>query len=178
MLRKIIEAVLLNLLIALPLCVQSQNFEIKIIQDSVLYKPDSNNIIWLKKGLFKIQVELKKLEGIYLYAAFRDSIYKLENNQEVPDFKNLPAMSMAEETFNPLQELSVSDDGWSYWFYNAKEDWHRMDKDVVIGKESIIITKSVKQFFITPDEKTLPIKELNDTLYLFFISARENKKMS
>lgn len=168
---------LINLLIALPLCVQSQSFEIKIIQDSVFYKPDSNNVVWLKKGLFKLQVELKNLEGVYLYAAFKDSIYKLENSQQVPDFKNLPAMSMAEETFNPLQELSVSDDGWSYWFYDAKEDWHRMDKDVTISKESVIITKSIKQFFITPGEKTLPIIELNDTLYLFFISAKGNKKM-
>jgi len=49
----------------------------------------------------------------------------LSENEKIPDFENLPAMAMAEANFNEDQELITSNDGWAFWFYDKKLNWHR-----------------------------------------------------
>ncbi len=155
---------------------QKEHFNITILQDAIVKTPDSAHVITLSKRPFKIQVTLQELEGVYLYAGFTDSVYATGDQQPIPDFENIPAMSMAEASFNPDQELIVSDDGWAYWFYNAKEDWHRFDKDILVEGKKITGSKSVKQFFLPTADKILPVADVMQPLYLFFFSARENKK--
>ena len=115
------------------------------------------------------------MEGVYLFAAFNDSIYKLNEQEPVPGFKDITSMSMAEEQFNPDQELIISDNGWVYWFFDPKLDWHRFDKEILVSGKQVIAAKSVKQFYFTSTEKVLPISEVAEPLYLFFISAKKNK---
>jgi hypothetical protein len=154
---------------------QNENFEIKIIQDSIVYKAEVNNTVWLQKKPFKIQIELMNLEGVYLYASFKDDIYKIKNDKPIPEFKNIPFMSMAEETFNVKQELIINPDGWAFWFYKASDNWHRMDKEVVVSKNSVIISKTIKQFYFPEKEEEVLIEENIKQLYLFFFSAKANE---
>jgi hypothetical protein len=174
--RSKINLVLACILLTKCIAAQKEHFDITIIQDSIVYTPDLNHVVKLQKKIFKVQVALQNIEGIYLYAAFKDSIYSINDKETVPGFKDVPPMSMAEESFNPDQELIISDDGWAYWFYNEKEDWHRFDKDITIAGKTITGTKSVKQFYLTATEKSLPVAEVVEPLYLFFFSAKENKK--
>jgi hypothetical protein len=153
---------------------QKPFFEIKIFQDSI-HTPNTENEVLLQKKPFKILVQLQDMEGVYMYAAFNDSIYKIDAQQEIPGFKDVPSMSMAEESFNPDQEMIISDDGWAYWFYDKKQDWHRFDKDIIIKGKKISGTKSVKQFYFTLDEKKIMVEDVSMPLYLFFFSATENK---
>ena len=154
---------------------QNQTFEIKIIQDSIVYKADENNTVLLHKRPFKIQIELKNIEGVYLFASLHDTIYKLKDSKQIPDFKNIPSMSMAEETYNANQELIISNDGWAYWFYKPTDNWHRMDKEVIVTKSSITISKTIKQFYFSASEDEVSIENNKKQLYLFFFSAKQNE---
>lgn len=173
--RKIISISLACLFVSISGFAQKEYYKIKVIQDTVQV-PGSNEVVFLQKKPFSIQVELQNLEGVYLFAAFKDSIYKLNERESIPDFKNLPSMSMAEEQFNPDQEIIIDDEGWAYWFYDAKLDWHRFDKEVLVSGKQVIATKTIKQFYLSSTEKVMPVAEVRETLYLFFVSAKENKK--
>ncbi len=152
-------------------CHAQKKFEISIIQDGNAITPGFTNEVVLSKAPFKIQVKLTKLEGVYLFAAFKDSIYKISNNETIPGFDQLPAMVMAENSFNPNQELIMNDEGWAYWFYDPKEDWHRFDKDIYIDTDKNVTgTKSVKQFYDYTAGKEFPIADVKSPLYLFFFS--------
>jgi hypothetical protein len=156
---------------------QKERFAISIIQDSMTVIPNGDNIVWFQKKPFKIQVELQHLDGVHVYAAFKDSIYKTMEGETIPDFRYLSGMSMAEDSFNINQELLISDDGWSYWFYDPGMDWHRMDRKVVIKGETVKISKTIKQFYLVQSEKTLAVRDVNAPLYLFFFSAKGNDNM-
>lgn len=160
-----------------PLYVVSQqkNAVIHIEQDGTIY-PVSGQEISLKKQPFRIVVTLRQLEGVYLFAGFTDSIYRLDANQKIPDFENIPRMTMAEPTFNEDQELIISSDGWAYWFYNEKTDWHRFDKNVQVNKDAVTGTKTIKQFYFPPTERTMPVSEVKEPLYLFFMAVDTGDK--
>jgi hypothetical protein len=157
-------------------CIAQKNtFGISIIQDGKVIQPGLMNEVVLSKTPFKIQVVLNKLAGVHLFAAFKDSIYKLGNNDSIPGFVDIPAMTMAENSFNPDQELLINDEGWAFWFYDPKLDWHRFDKDVVIEGDNITATKTVKQFYDVVSGKPMPVAEVKDPLYLFFMATQDDK---
>jgi hypothetical protein len=151
---------------------QNENFEVRIIQDSAVVKPNENGIVSLQKKIFKIEIDLVGVEGVYMYASFKDNIYKIKDNTAIPDFKNIPAKSMAEEEFNPDQELIISEDGWAYWFYKPSDRWHRMDKEVTIVGNKTTIRKTIKQFYFGDTEENLALEDNTKTLYLFFMAAK------
>lgn len=154
---------------------QNENFQIKIIQDSVEYKTDINNTISIQKKPFKIQIELKGIDGVYLFASFKDSIYKINYDKSIPGFKDIPSATMAEESFNPNQELMISHDSWAYWFYKPTDNWHRMDKEVVVTSNTTIISKTVKQFYFPDTEDEVLLENNKKQLYLTFFSAIKNE---
>jgi hypothetical protein len=168
--------ILFYLFISLSFAVnaQNENFQIKIIQDSTEYKADVNNNVSIKKKPFKIQIELKGIEGVYLFTSFKDSIYKIKNDKLIPGFKDIPSSTMAEESFNPNQELIISSDGWAYWFYKATDNWHRMDKEVVVTSNATIISKTVKQFYFPDTDDEVLLENNKKQLYLTFFSAIKN----
>jgi hypothetical protein len=166
---------LLALLFSFCASAQNENFSIRVIQDSVVYLADANNSMRLHKKPFKIQIELKNIEGVYLFASFNDSIFKIKNEKPIPDFKNIPSMTMAEESFNVNQELIMSNDSWAYWFYNANDNWHRMDKEVITSQNLITITKTIKQFYFPLTEDDVSVEKNQRQLYLFFFSGIRNE---
>jgi hypothetical protein len=174
------KTLLLSVLL-LPLAGLSQNTMdkiafIRVEQDTASYRLEGQEIT-LRKQPFKIVVTLQKVEGVYLYAGFTDSIYKLEAGQKIPDFQNLPAMTMAEVPFNEDQELLINPEGWAYWFYDRKTDWHRFDKKLEILKGGVMGTKTITQFYFTAIEKTMKVVDVSESLYLFFVAIdEENKK--
>lgn len=172
-----IKALILSvLLLPLAALAQDKTVTIHVEQEGVMFPAKGEEIV-LKKEPFKLVVTLKNVDGIYLFAGFTDSIYKLEADQKIPDFENLPGMTMAEATFNEDKELIISADGWAYWFYDKKTDWHRFDKDLRVEKDFVIGNKTVKQFYFPSTEKTMPVSEVQAPLYLFFVAMdKENKK--
>lgn len=131
--------------------------------------------IILQRKAFKIQVMLENMEGVYCYAAFDDSIYRLTEEMPLPDFAYLPDMAMAEEEFNKEKELIINPDGWAYWFYDPILNWHRFNKKVVhLDSNRVVGVKSVKQFYLLPAQKDIKPKDIKKPLYLFFVAVAEH----
>lgn len=171
---------LLIILLFTPVISFSQNKQvsIRIQQDESFLLDSFETHIVLQKKAFKIQVMLENIEGVYCYAAFDDSIYRLTENMPVPDFAYLPDMAMAEEEFNKEKELIINPEGWSYWFYDSKLNWHRFNKKIILlDSNRVVGIKSVKQFYLLPDQKDIKPKDIHKSLYLFFVAvAEENDK--
>jgi hypothetical protein len=132
----------------------------------------STNIITLKKSSFKFQVLLEHIEGVYLFASFSDSLYRLGDNDSIPGFTRLPEMTMTEVEYNKEKELMINNEGWSYWYYNPALPSHRFNKKIVLlDDDRVVGFKSVKQLYFLPERKERKIKEINQPLYLFFVAA-------
>jgi hypothetical protein len=149
----------------------AQKFAIDIIQDTLV--DQVNGEVQISRAPFKIEVTLEGLEGVYLYASFKDTIYRLKATDSIPGFADLPGMAMAEESFNKDKELIINDDGWAYWFYDKQQDWHRFDKDVSFIGNKTIGRKSVKQFYFGETKKAMKVKDISTPLYLFFVAATQ-----
>jgi len=128
--------------------------------------------ITLKKKTFKFQVYLQNMEGVYVFASIRDSVYRFSESGPIRDFIYLPLLELREERFNIYKELNISETGWSYWFYKPTAEWNPFQREVTaIDSNTVICTKIVKQLYDVANEKIIKLKELNVPLYLFFIAV-------
>lgn len=174
MIKQLLTGLFFTLLIAVSAGVQAQQkwMDIHIIQGDDVYTPGAGkDSIVLQKKTFRIQVLLQHTSGVYVFASFHDSLYRLSENIPVPDLAGLPYMAMAEEEFNREKELIVDDEGWSYWFYDPKMTWHRFNKKIILLDSGRVVgTKTIKQLFLPPSNETLRLKDNSSALYLFFLA--------
>ncbi|MCB0777461.1 MAG: hypothetical protein KDB99_14205, partial [Chitinophagaceae bacterium] len=118
---------------------------------------------------------LQNMDGVYVFASFGDSLNQLSANDPIPGFSEIPYMVMAEEYFNKEKELLISDQGWSYWFYDPQLDWHRFNKKIVqIETGGLVGKKTIKQVYVVEKRKEVKVKELKKPLYLFFVAIKES----
>lgn len=173
--REIIFLSICSFFLVTDTAAQPKGFSVRIVQEDDVHSPEpGTSTITLQQKAFKIQVLLQHLEGVYVFASFRDSLYNLPAPDPVPGFTTLSNMVMAEEAFNKDKELLVADDGWSYWFYNPSLDWHRFNKKMVfLDSGRIVGTRTVKQLYIVAEEESIKLKENNKPLYLFFVAAEK-----
>lgn len=165
------------LLLSAPavLFAQQKDISIRIVQDDVAYQLNEfETRLVLEKEGFKIQVLLSKAEGVYVFASFGDSVFKVSQAEPVPGFKNLPNMAMAEEEFNKNKELIISKEGWSYWFYDSELNWHRFNKKLVfLDSGKVVGVKSIKQLYLSDEKEEVKVKDIDKPLYLFFVAVAE-----
>ena len=168
--------VLLLLILPTLAYAQKRHVSIRIGQDqSTLLEAYESNII-LKKKTFKIQVMLENVAGVYVFAAFTDSICcRLTESDSIAGFMDLPGRTMAEPDFNKDKELLVSDDNsCSYWYYDKNLGSHRFNKKIFFPDTNIVIgTKTVKQLLHVPTQREIKIKDIKTPLYLFFVAVSE-----
>jgi hypothetical protein len=149
---------------------QEKAIAIRLLQHGVEVPPQ-NGIVLLDKKPFVIEVKLTNVEGVYLYAGFTDSIYRTEHHEAIPGYADLENMAMAEDEFNSEQELLISSEGWSYWFYDRSLNWHRFDKSVnIVDSETVIATKTIRQFNLVESQKMVKTERAGQPLYLFFVA--------
>ncbi len=153
---------------------QNKHITIRLGQDKSIALEEYESQVTFNKKNFKIQVLLENVAGVYCYASFSDSIYKLGTNDAIPGFDELPGLTMADEKFNDEKELMISKNGWSYWFYDPAIDWHRFNKKLVLlGNGRLVATKSIKQLYIVDQKKDIKLKDNDSPLYLFFVAIAE-----
>jgi hypothetical protein len=159
---------------------QEKAISIRLLQHGVEVLPQ-NGIVLLDKKPFSIEVKLTNVEGVYLYAGFTDSIYRTEHHEPIPGYADLADMAMAEDEFNKDQELLISNEGWSYWFYDHSMNWHRFDKTInIVDSETVIATKTIRQFNLIEAHKLVKTERVAQPLYLFFVAMEpgaENKEL-
>jgi hypothetical protein len=157
------------------LAAQQKNFQVRIVQDDFVSIPGKQqSTISLQKKSFRIQVLLENLKGVYTYASTSDTLYKLSDEDAIPEFGRLPELTMAEEEYNKEKELLVSTEGWCYWFYDPGLSWHRFNKKIIVLDSGRVVgAKTIKQLFFLPDRRSLKLKENNEPLYLLFVAVAE-----
>ena len=154
---------------------QEKDVFIRIVQDESFKLFDFQTNLTLKKKAFKFQILLNNIEGVYVFASIRDSVYRFTETSPIRDFSYLNLLKLREgDKFNVNKELNISETGWSHWFYNDTTEWHSFNrKSVGLGDKGIVCTKIVKQLYHTEEEKTVKLRNIDTPLYLFFIAVKE-----
>ncbi|TAE86785.1 MAG: hypothetical protein EAY81_05165 [Bacteroidetes bacterium] len=129
-----------------------------------------NTIVALEKDSFQIRITLKNQDGVFMNASFNSDYYDTKNHEKIKDYEWLGSKVMAESNFNANRQLFIHDENLSYLFYDPNKNWHRFDKDVIVHKKEVIATKSVQYFY---DGETMPIKNINKPVYLFFFATKK-----
>lgn len=165
------------LLMQYSLFAQEKEVSIRISQDESVKLSEFNTTVQLERKPFKILVMLQNVQGVYVFASIRDSIYRFTENSPIRDFPYLPLLQLREDEFNENKEMNISETGWSYWFYDTTYEWHPFNRKLTrIDKDRIIGTKNIRQFFDVNDGKVIKIREINTPLYLFFVAVEEYDK--
>ena len=154
---------------------QEKDVIIRIIQDESNKLNDFQTNLILKKRPFKFQVLLNHVEGVYVFASIRDSVYRFDETSPIRDFSYLNLLALREsDKFNTNKELSISETGWSYWFYNDTTEWHSFSRKIVgMGVSGNIGTKAIRQLYDAGEGKNIKFKNVNTPLYLFFVAVKD-----
>lgn len=171
-----IKAFLLFLLIPAFSAAQEKDVIIRIIQDDNSSRLDEfQTNLTLKKKSFKFQILLDEVEGVYVFASIRDSVYRFTENSPIRDFPYLNLLELREsDKFNVNKELNLSETGWSYWFYKDSAEWHSFNRKTVgMGDKGTVCTKVIKELYDVPEEKIIKLRTISTPLYLFFVAVKE-----
>jgi hypothetical protein len=154
---------------------QQKTVAIRITQDESYTASDFQTNITLKRKGFRIKVLLDQADGVYVFASIRDSVYRFTETSPIRDFGYLKLLELREEDkFNLNKELSLSETGWSYWFYNDSAEWHPFNPTIVtLDKGRYVCTKNIKELYDVAEGKVIKFKNLNTPLYLFFIAVKD-----
>ena len=163
------------LLVTHTITAQTAQVSLKIIQDGKTYLPVKNEI-QLKRKPFVIEVTLQNTPGVFVKADFTDSMYRLKDNEPVPDLNKLFVETMTEENYNKDKEIALSTEGWSNWSYQPKQKWSSFDKEVKIVNDYTVTGSRTVQQFYTDDAQTIKVEDMKKPLYLFFLTTTEDLK--
>ena len=169
------KALLLVAFVPVISSAQEQRVVIRIVQDQSYFLNEFQTNIRLKKRPFKFQILLQHMDGIYVFASIKDSVYRFTETSPIADFPYLKLLQLREDDrWNTNKELNISEDGWSYWFYSDSASWHSYNPKIYpIGSKEIICTKYIKQLYASADGSVIKIKNVETPLYLFFIAVKE-----
>jgi hypothetical protein len=148
---------------------------IRLVQDEREFLGDFMTTIKLKKKQFKFQILLEHCDGVYVFASIRDSVYRFSETSTIQDFQYLKLLELREDDiFNSNKELTLSETGWSYWFYNSKAEWYPFNRRVSwIDTNRVICTKVIKQLYSINEGKLIKLRDVKTPLYLFFLAVAE-----
>ena len=153
---------------------QEQKVSIRIGQDDPVTLTEFYSVLKLEKKAFKFQVMLQNVEGVYVFASIRDSVYRYTETGPIRDFIYLPLLKLNEDEFNRFKSLNISETGWSYWHYSPTTESHPFSKKVYpLDSVSFVCTKQVKEFYDVADNFTIKIRDIDKPLYLFFIAVAD-----
>jgi hypothetical protein len=157
---------------------QEKDVIIKVVQEDTYTANDFQTNITLKRKGFKFKILLDKMDGVYVFASVKDSVYRFTETSPIRDFSYLKLLQLREEDkFNSNKELSLSEDGWSYWFYNDSAEWHSFNRKIYdLGDKRIVCTKSINQLYDVANMSVIKLRNIQVPLYLFFIAVKEYDK--
>lgn len=153
---------------------QKKSVGIRIVQDQSTMLYDFETNLLLKKKGFKIQVLLENVEGVYVFASIKDSVYRFSEKDTIYDFVYLPMLKLKEDPFNNEKELNISETGWSYWFYDPKVESHPFSRKIThLDGDRIVCTKNIKILYNINDMEQVRMDDVKEPLYLFFVAVAE-----
>jgi hypothetical protein len=151
----------------------SQNtpiFKVEILQNNKKI-PIENHVATLEKKQFQLRITLNNHDGIYFHSSFNPKYFNLKDNQEITSLQTISNFTRVEENFNTDRDMEIDDESISYLFYDSTINWHRFDKDVQVNGNTVIGTKTIEKIYIERNKKTIPISNINRSVYLFFFAT-------
>jgi hypothetical protein len=157
------------------LCAQQKQVMIRVIQSESTMLGDFQTNLLLERKPFKFQVMLRGVEGVYVFASIRDSVYRFTETSVIRDFSYLKLLELRDEDkFNTNRELNISETGWSYWFYKPDSTEHPFNRKVTrLDSGRVICTKVIKQLYNVGEGKVVKLRDVNTPLYLFIVAVSE-----
>ena len=145
-------------------------FTVEILQDNKII-PIENHVATLEKKQFQLRITLNNHDGIYFHSSFNPKYFNLKDNQEITSLQTISHFTRVEENFNTDRDMEIDDESISYLFYDSTINWHRFDKDVQVNGNTVIGTKTIEKIYIERNKKTIPLSNINRSVYLFFIAT-------
>lgn len=161
--------------LSLPSIAQEKQVLIRIIQEESSMLGDFQTTLSLERKPFKFQVLLKGIEGVYVFASIRDSVYRFTENSVIQDFAYFKLLELRDEDiYNTNKELNISETGWSYWFYRPEPQLHAYNRKIVkLDSSRIVCTKAIRQLYDIGESKVVRLKDIQAPLYIFFVAVAE-----
>lgn len=158
-----------------PVHAQDKQVLIRVIQQESSMLGEFQTNLLLERKPFKFQILLKNVEGIYVFASIRDSVYRFDETSVIQDFAYLQLLELRDEdVYNTNRELNISETGWSYWFYKPEPELHAYNRKVVkFDSGRIVCTKAIKQLYEVAEKKVIKLRDVRSPLYLFFVAVAE-----
>ncbi len=145
-------------------------FTVEILQDNKII-PIENHVATLEKKQFQLRITLNNHDGIYFHSSFNPKYFNLKDNQEITSLQTISNFTRVEENFNTDRDMEIDDESISYLFYDRTINWHRFDKDVQVNGNTVVGTKTIEKIYIERNKKTIPLSNINRSVYLFFIAT-------
>lgn len=168
---------IIALLILTPLICFSQvkDVAIRIVQDESYAAGEFQTNLTLKKKAFNLKILLDSVDGVYVFASVRDSVYRFTETSPIRDFPYLKLLELREEDkYNSNKELILSETGWSYWFYSDSAEYHSFNRTIYkLDRGRFVCTKNIKQLYDVAERKVIKLRHINTPLYLFFVAVKE-----
>jgi hypothetical protein len=154
---------------------QQKQVMIRVIQSESTLLGDFQTTLRLERKSFKFQIMLRGVEGVYVFASIRDSVYRFTETSVIRDFSYLKLLELRDEDkFNTNRELNISETGWSYWFYKPDTTEHPFNRKVTrLDSGRVICTKVIRQLYNVGEGKVVKLRDVNTPLYLFIVAVSE-----
>ncbi len=154
---------------------QDKQVLIRLIQEESSVLADFQTNVILERKPFKFQIMLKNVEGVYVFASIRDSVYRFNETSEIRDFGYLNLLELRDEdVYNTNKELNISETGWSYWFYKPEPAEHAFNRKITrFDSSRIVCTKAIRQLYDIADTRVIKLRDVRTPLYLFFVAVAE-----
>ena len=168
--------ILLFLLLTVrPAFAQDQKVLIRVIQKEASMLHDFQTNLMLERRPFKFEVMFKNVEGIFVFASMKDSVYRFTENSDIRDFSYLKLLELRnDDIYNTNRELNISEEGWTYWFYKPEPDKHSFSHKVIpIDTDRVVVTKYIKQLYNVADGKVIKLRDVEDPVYIFIVAVAE-----
>ena len=148
------------------LLAQDASVTVKVLQNDTEIK-GTKQVFYLYPQEFTLAFNVENKDGFLIGATFDDDLYRAALGMadlEVSWFENT---GMAEELFNAEQQLFISNDAPSYWYFENKDD-HRFDKSPTGTAQQWSATRSINNFYDFHIKKNIQVKDFTKSLYLVF----------
>lgn len=145
-------------------------FTVEILQDNKII-PIENHVAMLEKKEFQLRITLNNHDGIYFHSSFNPKYFNQKDNQEITGLQTISNFTRVEENFNTDRDMELDDESISYLFYDRTINWHRFDKDVQVNGNTVVGTKTIEKIYIERNKKTIPLSNINRSVYLFFFAT-------
>ena len=152
-------------------------FKVFFVQDNFRSEIEfDNQVIVMENKPFVIEVHLINCDGVYANISFDTAFYSTPRKKELPDWKNLPPRTMAEEDFNVDKDIIVHPGNISYWFYNPNLKWYRFDKEIKVNGDETIATMTVENIYDLENGIHYSVGDKFPMIYFTFFTGDTDKK--